>query len=101
MRDKSMTVTPESGPEACWVMAGVLTSGPPRIQPHVRCGGTDHDCAAEQGQRAGPLAVDQPHPDRAEHQLEQAEQRGAARRDALEGGHVEQKPAGDLARTER
>ena len=34
-------------------------------------GGGDHDAAAQQGEIPGLLAIDQPHPDRAEDELEQ------------------------------
>ena len=58
-----------------------LASGPPRIQPHVCRGGADHDDAAQQGEVVRLFAIEQPHPDRAQDELEQAQQGGAARRE--------------------
>src|SRR5690349_12602730 len=100
MRERSTTVTPERGPLVFWVMAAFLASGPPRIQPDIYRGGTDYDGAAKQSEVGRPFAVDHPHPDWPEHELQQAEQGCPSRRNALEAREVKQQAPRELSRAE-
>ena len=74
---------------------------PAQLGERVQQDGADDHRASDDRQGVGLLAVDQPHPERAEHDLDQRDQAGLRGGDEAGAGREEDQPERDLTGAER